>query len=195
MIRKNCSFKLTYRGNGLVGLLYFFIMGCCTPIYADFQEGVPLLETTRFELLATDGGRLYATIKAGEMCQYENGNVALAGGIEIVLWANTVDQEEGPTHIQADTLSYSKEKDLCMIAGNVLVSKPQQSLSMHTEQLWYDTKQEIIFTEWPIVITDKGHVLRGSGLRATKDLTKYTVTGTSGTVEIKQETVLGANPL
>lgn len=164
-------------------------MGWCTPIYADF--GVPLLETTQFELLATDSGRLYATIKADEMRQYENGNVALAGGIEIVLLGNKVDKEEGPTQIQADTLSYNKEQGLCMIAGNVLVSKPQQSLSMHTEQLWYDTKQEIIFTELPIVITDKGHVLRGNGLRATRDLTKYMVTAPNGTVEIKQEPVLG----
>lgn len=161
------------------------------PVCANFQEGVPLIETTQFELLGTDDGNLHLTIKASEMCQYENGNATLAGGMEIVLWGNKADKEEGPTYIRADTLSYNKEQGLCMIEGNVLVSKPQKQLSIHTEQLWYDIKQEIIFTELPIVITDKENVLKGSGLRATRDLTKYTVTGPNGTVEVKQEAVLG----
>ena len=193
MIKKNCSCKFAYRWNSR--LFYFVIMGWFTPVYADLPGEVPLLETTQFELLRTDGGRLDLTIKADEMCQYENGNITLAGGIEIVILGNEADKEEGPTHIQARRLSYNKGQGLCMVAGNVLVTKPQQQLKINTEQLCYDMKKEIIFTEMPVVIVHKEHVLKGSLLRATRDLTKYTVTGPSGTVDIKQEAVLGANPL
>lgn len=54
--------------------------------------------------------------------------------------------------------------------------KPQQQLSIRSEQLCYDIKQEILFAELPIVIVDKESVLKGNGLRATRDLNKYTVT-------------------
>ncbi|WP_342264993.1 LPS export ABC transporter periplasmic protein LptC [Cardinium endosymbiont of Philonthus spinipes] len=184
-----------YRCNGLIGLFCFMVIGWYTPLYADDQDEVPLLETTQFELLGTERGRLDITIQAGEMRQYKNGNVTLAGSVTIVLLGNTFDKEAGPIKIQADKLSYNKAQNLCMLAGNVLICKPEHSLTIQTEQLWYDTKQEIIFTELPIVITDKEHVLKGSGFRATRDLTKYTVAAPNGTVEIKQEPALGANPL
>ncbi|WP_419241193.1 LPS export ABC transporter periplasmic protein LptC [Cardinium endosymbiont of Nabis limbatus] len=182
------------RFNCFIGLFYFVIMGWWIPLYAekDFQEEIPLLETTQFELLGTDGGHLRLTIKAYQMRQYENGNVSLSGGIEIFLFDNKADKEEKPIRIQADRLSYNKEEDLCMIAGNVMVSKPKQQLTIHTEQLWYDMKKETLFTEVPIVIKDKENILKGSELRATKDLTKYTITAPNGTVDIKQEAVLGS---
>lgn len=116
------------------------------------------------------------------MCQYENGKVRLAGGVAIVLFGN---KEEWHTHIQADILSYNKEQGLCMLAGSVLISKLQQQLSIRAEQLWYDIKQEIQFTELPIVMEDKENVLKGSGLRAKRDLSKYTVTAPNGTVTVK----------
>ncbi|UWW97298.1 MAG: LPS export ABC transporter periplasmic protein LptC [Candidatus Cardinium sp.] len=158
-------------------------MACWVPLYADSQKGLPVLETTDFELLGTDGGSLHLTVKAHKMCQYENGNATLAGGITIVLYEN---KEDNPTNIQADTLSYNKAEDLCVLAGNVLLSKPQQQLSIRTEHLSYDIKKEIISTALSIVIVDKENILKGSGLRATKDLTKYTITNPSGAVEVEQ---------
>ncbi|MCT4696838.1 MAG: LPS export ABC transporter periplasmic protein LptC [Candidatus Cardinium sp.] len=172
-------------------LLYGLLIAPFVPAYAALEEAVPLLETTQFQLLGTEYGRLSLTIKADEMRQYENGNITLSGGIEIVLFNHKMDKEEGPIHIHAGTLSYNKEKELCIIEGNVFVSKPQQQFSITTAQLWYDMKEEILFTELPIVIADKENVLKGSGLRATRDLTKYTITAPNGTVDIKQEEVLG----
>lgn len=170
-------------------------MGWYTPVCAENNalDESPLLETIQFELLGTDcSGKLHLTIKAYEMRQYQNGNVTLAGDIEIIILGNNVDQQEGPTHIQANRLSYDKEQGLCMLAGNILVSAPQKQLTIRTEQLWYDIKQEIIFTDLPIVIAHKEHVLKGGGLRATRDLTQYTVTAPNGTVDIKQAPMLDA---
>ncbi len=200
MIKKNFSFRFTYRPSIFVGLLYFFIIGWFVPVYAekDIEEATPLLQTTQFELLATKSGRLHVTIKASEMRQYENGNVALSGGVEIILFANREgqpDEKEAPTYIRANTLSYNKAEELCMIEGNVLVRKPDKELTIKTEGFWYDINQEKIFTELPIVIQDKKNVLKGDGLCATSDFTKYTVTRPNGTLDIQQEAVLGINPL
>ncbi|AXI24475.1 LPS export ABC transporter periplasmic protein LptC [Cardinium endosymbiont of Sogatella furcifera] len=191
MVKKNSFFKFRYSYSSLMVLWYGLSIGCFVPAYAALEKSVAILETTQFQLLGTEHGRLALTIKADEMCQYENGNITLSGGIEIVLFNHKMDGEEGPIHIQAGTLSYNKEKELCMVEGHVLVSKPQQQFSITTAQLWYDMKEEILFTELPIVIADKENVLKGSGLRATRDLTKYTITAPNGTVDIKQEVVLG----
>ena len=68
-----------------------------------------------------------------------------------------------------------------------MLRKPEQQLTIRTEQLSYDIKQEVIATALSIVIADKEHILKGNGLRATKDLTKYTITAPSGEVDIKQQ--------
>ncbi|WP_432466246.1 LPS export ABC transporter periplasmic protein LptC [Candidatus Cardinium hertigii] len=169
------------------------LIGLCVPAYAenDVLDDVPLLETIHFELLGTDSnGRLQVTIKAHEMCQSQNGNVTLTDDVKIVVLSNTVDQEEGPIYIQANKLFYNKEQNLCIITGNILVSLPEKQLTIQTEQLSYDMKQEIIFTDLPIVIAHKSHELKGVGLRATRDLTQYTITTPNGTVEINQASVL-----
>ncbi|WP_243018249.1 MULTISPECIES: LPS export ABC transporter periplasmic protein LptC [Candidatus Cardinium] len=197
MIKKNIFLNFICSFNGLLFLFLFAIISWSAPVYAenDLPEEVPLLETTQFELLGTNSGKLRISIRAYEMRQYESGNITLTGGIEIIILSSKSDKGEGPIHIQANRLSYNKEKNLCVIAGNVLLTKPQQQFKINTEHLCYDMNQEVIFTEAPVVIADKEHVLKGSLLRATKDLTRYTVTGPSGTVDIKKETVLGANPL
>ncbi|CDG50047.1 Lipopolysaccharide export system protein LptC-like [Cardinium endosymbiont cBtQ1 of Bemisia tabaci] len=182
-----------YRSNYLIVQLCLALIGLCGPAYAenDAPDEVPLLETTRFELLGTDcNGRLQVTIKAYEMCQSQNGNVTLTDDIKIVILSNKVDQEKAPIYIQANKLLYNKEQSLCIITGNILVSVPEKQLTIRTEQLSYDMKQEIIFTDLPIIIAHKSYELKGIGLRATRDLTQYTVTMPNGIVEIDQAPVL-----
>ena len=188
-MRKKFSFSSICSWKRFIGLCAFIIMAWWVPLYADLQgkPPVPVLETIGCKLMGTDGGRLHVTVQADKMCQYENGNVTLAGGIAIVLFENENDKKGGPIHIQADTLSYNKEEGLCILAGNVLLRKPEQQLTIRTEQLSYDIKQEVIATALSIVIADKEHILKGNGLRATKDLTKYTITAPSGEVDIKQQ--------
>lgn len=182
-----------YRSNYLIARLCLILIGLCAPAYAenDVLNEVPLLETIQFELLGTDcNGRLQVTIKAHEMCQSQNGNVTLTDDIKIAILSNKVDQEKAPIYIQANKLLYNKEQSLCIITGNILISVPEKQLTIRTEQLSYDMKQEIIFTDLPIVIAHKSHELKGIGLRATRDLTQYTITMPNGTAEIDQAPVL-----
>lgn len=156
---------------------------------ANITLEVPLLETNQFELLGTDKGALEITIKASNMYQYENGNLRLTDVIEIFIVGDKINQDKGPIRIQANKLFYNKQKGLCMIAEKVLLTQPEQQLSIETEELWYDMNKEIIFTTLPIVVTHKEHVLKGTGFRATKDLTNYTVTAPSGELDVNQEAV------
>ncbi|MGI2261836.1 LPS export ABC transporter periplasmic protein LptC [Candidatus Cardinium hertigii] len=191
--QKSFFANFVYRSNYLIVRLCLSVIALSAPAYADndLLDEVPLLETIQFELLGTDcSGRLQVTVKAYEMCQSQNGNVTLTDDIKIVVLNNKVDQEEGPIYVQANKLLYNKEQSLCIVTGNVLVTVPEKQLTIRTEQLSYDMKQEIIFTDLPIVIAHKSHELKGIGLRATRNLTQYTITTPNGTVEIDQAPIL-----
>jgi len=191
--QKSFFANFAYRYNYLIVPLSLILIGLGLPVYAenDLLDEAPLLETIQFELLGTDcNGRLQVTVKAYEMCQSQNGNVTLTDDIKIVILNNAVDQEESSIYIQANKLLYKKEQSLCIITGNVLISVPEKQLTIRTEQLSYDMKQEIIFTDLPIAITHQSHSLKGIGLRATRNLTQYTITTPNGTVEIDQTPVL-----
>ena len=196
--QKNCIRSIA-QSSRFIGLFYFVIVGCFTAVYAEnrnnLSQEVPLLETTQFELLGTNHGRLHLNIKAYEMRQYANGNITFTGGIEIIMFEPKLDKDPNSTRIEANSLSYDKEQGLCVLTGSVLLSKPDKGLKINTEQLCYDITQEVIFTESPVVIVHKEHLLRGSLLRASKDLTKYTISGPSGRVDAKKEALLGSNTL
>ncbi|ROT46950.1 LPS export ABC transporter periplasmic protein LptC [Candidatus Cardinium hertigii] len=174
----------------IIVILYFISASWVVSVHA-IKEGldeVPVLETTQFEILSTDNGVLKYAIKANEMRQYQNGNAALAGNIEITVLENTTDQDEsqGITYIRANTLSYNKEQKICIIEGDVVITKPDEAFTLTTEQLSYDTEKEIIFTEASIVIKHKKILLQGKGLHTTKDFKKYKIHNPHGTANIDQ---------
>ncbi|WP_339044679.1 LPS export ABC transporter periplasmic protein LptC [Cardinium endosymbiont of Tipula unca] len=168
----------------------FSTVGIYTSAHAQNQpyDETPILETTQFELLSTEKGALTLTVKALKMCQYKNGNTVLKGNIEIIIIERTTDQDqaEGPTSIQANKLSYDKMKKSFILEGNILITNPQKKIKITTEQLSYSMEEELIFTDSPIKIVHKKDILQGIGLRATKDLKKYTIGGPNGMLDIAQ---------
>lgn len=194
MIRliKNTSFLrrvCIYGFRWFISVFCFVLVGLFTLAHAENEllSEVPILETSQFELLHTSGGVLKLSIKANEMRQYKNGNLVLAGGIEITMLEDKADQEERPTYVQADSLSYNKEQKMCTIEGNVLISKPGDQLKLVTEQLLYDMEEEVAFTEAPVTIEHKKNLLKGNGLRATKDFKEYKIKDPNGTLCMEEK--------
>ena len=89
--------------------------------------------------------------------------------------------------IKADTAYYFEKKKLWELKGNVLI-RSQRGDKFETEQLFWDEKMQMVYSEKYIKIEQEDKTITGYGFESNQDLTEYVIKNTTGifTVEDKE---------
>jgi LPS export ABC transporter protein LptC len=139
------------------------------------------------------------TIKEAELIYTEKGKVKvkiIAKKIERYTATSIINFSEGivvhfyndsaiiTSTLTAQEASIDEKKEQMMAQVNVeLVNQKQEKLN--TEQLIWDEKSNLIFTEKLVKITTKDEIIFGEGFESTPDFSSYKITNVRGSINIK----------
>ena len=151
------------------------------------------------ETFATNKNLPTETIKEAELIYTEKGKVKvkiIAQKIERYAATSTINFSDGivvhffndsaiiTSTLTAQEAIIDEKKEQMMAQVNVeLVNHKQEKLN--TEQLIWDEKSNLIFTEKTVRNTTKEEVIFGEGFESTPDFSSYKITNVRGSINIK----------
>ena len=94
-------------------------------------------------------------------------------------------QLEPDATVEADYALYNETAQRWMLKGNVKAVNLQGE-QFETPLLYWDQKQESIYSDSSIVITREESILKGVGFRSNQSMTKYTILRPTGIFPIKE---------
>ena len=146
------------------------------------NENFPSETIKEAELTYTEKGKVKVKIIAKKIERYTaSSTINFSGGI-IVYFYN--DSAIITSTLTAEEAIIDEKKEQMMAQVNVeLVNHKQEKLN--TEQLIWDEKSNLIFTEKTVRITTKEEVIFGEGFESTPDFSSYKITNVRGSINIK----------
>ena len=88
----------------------------------------------------------------------------------------------------ADKAKYFEQKDLWQLNGNVRIVNLQGEI-FETEELFLDQKNDSVYTEQFIKITQPKRMITGYGLESNSSMTRYDIIKPRGEIQMEEETV------
>ena len=81
--------------------------------------------------------------------------------------------------IKADTAYYHEKKKLWELRGNILI-RSQRGDKFQTQLLFWDEKQERVYSDKFIQIEQEDKIIKGYGFESNQELTEYEIKNTTG---------------
>ncbi|MDO1501533.1 LPS export ABC transporter periplasmic protein LptC [Winogradskyella maritima] len=144
-------------------------------------QNAPIGEADTIHLKHTDSSKLIADLKSPKMFDYSNrpfGYSEFPKGIELTIF----DKEGNPSKIFADYAISYLNTDLIDLRGNVLLATYTKD-SLFTTQMYYDQKNEWVFTNEDYRLK-KGYTdISGRGFDSSRNFKTYEMHEPSGPIE------------
>lgn len=147
----------------------------------NFSSAVlPSQESWNSTVTFLDSGTVRAILKAGHISQYEgSGQTLLDGGVHLDFFdaegkhSSVLTSESG----KADERTYNLEA-----IGNVVVTS-DSGVVVRTQHMYWDNKQQKIYSDDFVRITSPKEVLQGTGFESDQNLHNYRIFKVSGSSE------------
>ena len=144
----------------------------------DSREGLPDQESWDVEITLTNEGIMRALVKAGHLEKFNDRNyVFLNKNVDVDFF----DEEETHTTNLKSMIAEIDEKTNFMTAIDNVVVVSDSGATLYTDTLKWDSKEEIIYTASPIMLTtNKNDTLYGSGFESDVGLNHWKILYPSG---------------
>lgn len=116
--------------------------------------------------------------------QMENGDLNYSKGVHIEFYN---EKQVKNTTLRANSGVYHKEKDIYTVTGNVVILDSVKMQKMSTEVLHWTPKTQKIFTDKFVIIQTQSDTLKGQGLEANQDFSKWRILKPTGTIPVSQQ--------
>jgi len=121
----------------------------------------------------TDSGRVTANLISPKMYDYNNRDFKYSEFTEGVI-LHLFDESNKKSTIVADYAITYSDTDLIDLKGNVVIYTAQKD-TLYTDQLFYDQKNEWVFTNKPFKFLNNGNVTEGKGFDSDTKLNKLQI--------------------
>lgn len=149
------------------------------------REAMPLLEEHDVVTLISDSGVTRYRIKAARWLVYDKSNPPcwdFPYGIQLEQFDEKLKVEAS---LRADRAHYDQDAELWCLWGHVRAMNNKGD-KFYTEELYWDRKNERIYSDSAIAIRQKETLIRGIGFDANQTMTKYTIRQTNGLIPFKE---------
>ncbi|WP_066507544.1 LPS export ABC transporter periplasmic protein LptC [Rufibacter sp. DG15C] len=142
----------------------------------------PEAETKDLVTIYSDSAKTVLKMTAPLEQKMQNGDILYPKGLHITFY------EEGkPSSVVSSKYGkYDQSKDQYFVRNNVVVKNITKNEQLNTEELYWDKKKRIIFTEKFVRITSAKEVATGHGLTANEDFSDYQIKNFSGSFTLQQ---------
>jgi LPS export ABC transporter protein LptC len=144
------------------------------------------------EITYTDSGRIQGKIYAPEVNKFDRGEepyVEFPKGMKVVFY----DSLERPTSfIKANYAIYYEKKQLWEARNQVVAENQVNHDKLETEQMFWDQKEEKIYSEKFTRLTNADGISYGEGgFESRQDMSKWRLKGSSGTLNVVNDNMNG----
>lgn len=144
----------------------------------------PLLTADNIKRIYTDSAKIKVYMTAIEEEQMENGDMNWSKGVYMEFYN---EKQIRSTTLRANSGVYNKEKDMYTVTGNVVIVDSIKAQRMSTEVLHWTPKTQKIFTDKFVIIQTQSDTLKGQGLEANQDFSKWRILKPTGTIPLSQQ--------
>jgi LPS export ABC transporter protein LptC len=148
----------------------------------DQAHGLPTLESSHIELLCSEQGIVKYRLFTDKALHYENGDRTYPEGTYIEFYESN--QAVSLTG-RANSVYFSAKENVYKFIGDVELKSLRDKRQLNTEELYWSTETETLYTDKFIRIEAEDELLTGEGLTATQDLSHYAVGKPQGLVNVK----------
>jgi len=182
---------LIINSSALLGL-WFFIFMCsmsCSNRVVDknenTREGLPDQESWNVTITLTDHGTIRSIVRSGHLEKYDDKQFIL---LDQRVNSDFFDEDENHTTNLKSVLAEVEEgNDFMRAMGNVIVVS-DSGVTLYTDTLVWDSKEELIYTEDNVMLTtEKGDTLYGIGFESDIAMENWRIIKPSGVTAIKDD--------
>jgi LPS export ABC transporter protein LptC len=141
-----------------------------------------------FETTYTDSGLMVGKIIAPEMNHYNNKEepyFEFPAGMKVIFYDESGNSE---STIEANYAIYHENTDIWDARGQVIADNPRKGEKLETEQMFWNQREERIYTDKFTKLTNSDGVFYGeNGFESRQDLTKWRLIGSKGTVNFRED--------
>lgn len=142
-------------------------------------QNEPIGVAEQINLKYTDSGRLKANLLSPKMLDYSNRDFSFSefpDGVVLHLFY----ENKQRNIIVADYAIVYNETDLIDLRGNVVITTNAKD-TVYTEQLYYNQKDDWIFTNQPVRYVSPTKIVTGNAFDSNRDFDDFGVTELTGT--------------
>ncbi len=168
----------------LTGLLMALLVACGEEKEAKkmvLYKG-PLSEVNNLDMLFSDSAKVRIHLKAPLQLELENGDRTFPKGVFIEFY-----DEKG---VKTSTLKANKgiryANNIYYVQGNVIVHNLEKNETLNTEELNWKPDTKKIYTDKFVTIKTPESVLKGTGLDAEQDFSRYHIRQPTGILPLEQ---------
>ncbi|MEY2962787.1 MAG: hypothetical protein RL754_48 [Bacteroidota bacterium] len=179
------------RRNILSGLLLVFLLSSCSNQTDDVEQATtmpkryPLNEQYGAKITYSDSARSMLEIEAGVVKDFGNMDppyIYFGGGLKVYFFNGG---ERASTVLLADTARQLEKEELWAIGGNVVVTNGKGE-RMTTELLYWNQKEERLYSESLVQIRSEGQLITGKGFEADQEFNTYRIFNVQGEITIDE---------
>ncbi len=186
----NITLYIYRTASALLLAVLFFNLACTSNKPEEIKaleanQNTPSLEIVDFETFISDSGKIKYHVTTPLLLNYDKAEEPYKEypkGGQIITY-DTLDVIK--SQIKCKYAIFHDNKKLWDLRNNVEAVN-EEGVIFNTEQLFWDQKNEHIYTEKFIKITTKEEIITGYGLTATENLKKYRLKRMSGTFGIEE---------
>ncbi|MEO8588928.1 MAG: LPS export ABC transporter periplasmic protein LptC [Flavobacteriales bacterium] len=155
----------------------------------DVPEAGPDRVTKNAEYFYTDSGRVQNRLRAGRIAEWATKpeRTEITDGLE-VLFYDKLGKEGSILTARRGTI-LPAEKRMEVFENVVFINARGERLE--TEQLTWDQDSARVRTDKPVRIERNGDIIRGQGLDAAEDFSRYTIRRITGIINLAADSVQG----
>jgi len=178
-----------------VGLLVFLVVllgGCENDIerinmLTDESEA-PTIQGTNINVIYSDSAKVKVQVLAPVYKQYrtaERPYMVFEKGLEVYFYDDSAKIE---SELRADYTIYYMEEALWHATGNVVAQNFENGDALYTDELFWDEKEELIYSDsYTRVINEENTLYGKKGFRSHQSLSNWQLIGSSGTINVQDE--------
>jgi len=149
------------------------------------QLDVPTLTVEELETTMLDSGRIKHRLITPLLVRYENTDEPYDDFPQGLHFLSYNKNGEVSAQIKCNNARHYSKTDLWELNNNVEAINEKGEI-LNTEQLFWDMKKNLIYSDKHVKITTKSDIINGIGFESKDDLSNYTIKNITGIVEIEE---------
>jgi LPS export ABC transporter protein LptC len=145
----------------------------------------PVLELDSITTFYSDSAIVRLKLKSQKQLEFDNNDREFPQGIYLEFY--DTDGSLSST-LTSDYCYYYHETDLWRALRNVIIKNIKSGDQLNTEELFWESKKELVYTSKFVRIETEGEILMGEGLRAKQDFSWWQILKGRGTIDLNEET-------
>jgi len=148
---------------------------------------LPNHSAKNIKIVHTDSARLRLTLEAPELNGYteiEKPYTEFPQGLKASFYNRSENLE---SVITAEYAIYFDETEIWEAKNNVVAKNVIENRKLETEQLFWDQKNELLYSEKFVKVTTEDEIIYGDGFESDQNFTKWKILKPKGTINLKEE--------